>query len=130
MSIDRSNSSSLQNFMESHRLLFDGAMGTTINEFPDRDWEAPEEVTFRYPDRMTDIYRAYVEAGAHVLTTNTFGGNLIRLSRAGLTDQVEEINRGAAEQARAAAGDRAWVCLLYTSPSPRDQRGSRMPSSA
>ena len=109
MSIDRSNPTSLLDFLHNQRLLFDGAMGTTINEYPDRDWEAPEEVTLRYPDRMADIYRAYVEAGAHVLTTNTFGGNLIRLNRAGLTDQVGEINRGAAEQARAEAGDRAWV---------------------
>ena len=109
MRVDRSSLSSLLNTLGNHRLLFDGAMGTTINEYLDRDWEAPEEVTLRYPDRMADIYRAYVEAGADVLTTNTFGGNLIRLDRAGLTDRVVEINRGAAEQARAAAGDRAWV---------------------
>jgi methionine synthase I (cobalamin-dependent) len=84
-------------------------MGTTVNDFEDRDWEAPEEVTVRYPDRMLGIYRAYLEAGADVLTTNTFGGNLIRLKRAGLTDLVVEINRGAAEQARSVAGDQAWV---------------------
>jgi methionine synthase I (cobalamin-dependent) len=89
--------------------LFDGAMGTIVNNFEDRDWEAPEEVTVRYPDRMLGIYRAYLEAGADVLTTNTFGGNLIRLKRAGLTDLVVEINRGAAEQARSVAGDQAWV---------------------
>jgi 5-methyltetrahydrofolate--homocysteine methyltransferase len=109
MLVDRSNPSSLLNVFGNRPLLFDGAMGTTINEYSDRDWEAPEEVTLRYPDRMADIYRAYVEAGADVLTTNTFGGNLIRLNRAGLTDRVVEINRGAAGQARAAAGDQAWV---------------------
>ena len=109
MLVDRSDSGSLLRSLDDHPLLFDGAMGTTVNNFEDRDWEAPEEVTVRYPDRMLGIYRAYLEAGADVLTTNTFGGNLIRLKRAGLTDLVVEINRGAAEQARSVAGDQAWV---------------------
>ena len=109
MPIDRSDSGSLLRSLADRPLLFDGAMGTTVNDFEDRDWEAPEEVTVRYPDRMLGIYRAYLEAGADVLTTNTFGGNLIRLKRAGLTDLVVEINRGAAEQARSVAGDQAWV---------------------
>ena len=109
MPVDRSDSGSLLRSLDDHPLLFDGAMGTIVNNFEDRDWEAPEEVTVRYPDRMLGIYRAYLEAGADVLTTNTFGGNLIRLKRAGLTDLVVEINRGAAEQARSVAGDQAWV---------------------
>ena len=109
MPVDRSDSGSLLRSLDDRPLLFDGAMGTTVNDFEDRDWEAPEEVTVRYPDRMLGIYRAYLEAGADVLTTNTFGGNLIRLKRAGLTDLVVEINRGAAEQARSVAGDQAWV---------------------
>ncbi len=84
-------------------------MGTTLNAFEDRDWEAPEEVTLRYPDRLLDVYRAYVAAGADVISTNTFGGNLIRLQRAGLEDRAEDINRTAAALAREAAGDGAWV---------------------
>lgn len=90
-------------------MLFDGAMGTTLNDYQDRDWEAPEEVTLRYPDRLTKVHESYVVAGADVITTNTFGGNLIRLKRAELTDQAGEINRRAAEIARDAAGDNAWV---------------------
>ena len=54
-------------------------MGSMLNDFEDRDWEAPEEVTLRFPDRMAPVYRAYVDAGADVISTNTFGGNLIRL---------------------------------------------------
>lgn len=97
------------NVIADRPLLFDGAMGTTLNDFPDRDWEAPEEATLRFADRMIGVYRSYVEAGADVVTTNTFGGNLIRLQRAGLVSKSEAINRGAAEQARAAVGDDAWV---------------------
>ena len=109
MTVDRTSPDAVLRAIARRPLLFDGAMGTTLNDFPDRDWEAPEEVTLRFPDRMAGVYRAYVDAGADVVTTNTFGGNLIRLRRAGLVDKSEAINRGAAEQARAAAGDDAWV---------------------
>lgn len=109
MPVDRTTPDAVLRAISDRPLLFDGAMGTTINDFPDRDWEAPEEVTLRFPDRMVGVYRTYVDAGADVVTTNTFGGNLIRLRRAGLIDKSEAINRGAAEQARAAAGDDAWV---------------------
>ncbi len=109
MTVDRTFSDAVLRALARRPLLFDGAMGTTLNDFPDRDWEAPEEVTLRFPDRMAGVYRAYVDAGADVVTTNTFGGNLIRLRRAGLEDKSEAINRSAAEQARAAVGDDAWV---------------------
>ena len=109
MTVDRTASDAVLRALARRPLLFDGAMGSILNDFSDRDWEAPEEVTLRYPDRMASVYRAYVDAGADVVTTNTFGGNLIRLRRAGLEDKSEAINRGAAEQARAAADDDAWV---------------------
>ena len=109
MPIDRSTPDAILRVLAERPLLFDGAMGSMLNDFEDRDWEAPEEVTLRFPDRMAAVYRAYVDAGADVISTNTFGGNLIRLKRAGLVDKAEAISRGAAEQARAAAGDDAWV---------------------
>ena len=109
MPIDRSTPDAILRALAERPLLFDGAMGSMLNDFEDRDWEAPEEVTLRFPDRMAAVYRAYVDAGADVISTNTFGGNLIRLKRAGLVDRAEAISRMAAEQARAAAGDDAWV---------------------
>ena len=109
MPVDRSTPDAVLHAVARRPLLFDGAMGSTLNDFPERDWEAPEEVTLRFPDRMAGVYQAYLDAGADVLSTNTFGGNLIRLERAGLTEKSEAINRGAAEQARAVAGDDAWV---------------------
>ena len=109
MFVDRSTPDAVLRALARRPLLFDGAMGSTLNDLPERDWEAPEEVTLRFPDRMAEVYQAYLDAGADVLSTNTFGGNLIRLERAGLTEKSEAINRGAAEQARAVAGDDAWV---------------------
>ncbi len=107
--VDRSDPLAILRQLEDSVLLFDGAMGTPLNDYEDRDWEAPEEVTLRHPDRLTKVYESYVAAGADVITTNTFGGNLIRLERAGLADQAAVINRRAAELAREAAGDHAWV---------------------
>ena len=109
MPVDRSTPDAVLRAIARRPLLFDGAMGSTLNDFPDRDWEAPEDVTLRFPDRMAGVYQAYLDAGADVLSTNTFGGNLIRLQRAGLVDKSEAINRSAAEQALAVAGDDAWV---------------------
>ncbi|MDE2768820.1 MAG: homocysteine S-methyltransferase family protein [Chloroflexota bacterium] len=109
MLVDRSTPDAVLRALARRPLLFDGAMGSTLNDLPERDWEAPEEATLRFPDRMAEVYQAYLDAGADVLSTNTFGGNLIRLERAGLTEKSEAINRGAAEQARAVAGDDAWV---------------------
>ncbi|MCY3748135.1 MAG: homocysteine S-methyltransferase family protein [Chloroflexi bacterium] len=109
MPVDRSTPDGVLRALSRRPLLFDGAMGSTLNDFPERDWEAPEEATLRFPDRMAGVYQAYLDAGADVLSTNTFGGNLIRLQRAGLTEKSEAINRGAAEQARVVAGDDAWV---------------------
>ncbi len=109
MPVDRSTPDAVLRALARRPLLFDGAMGSTLNDFPDRDWEAPEEATLRFPDLMAAVYQGYLDAGADILSTNTFGGNLIRLQRAGLTEKSEAINRGAAEQARAVAGDDAWV---------------------
>ena len=109
MSIDRSVPDAVLQAIAERPILFDGAMGSLLNDFEDRDWESPEEATLRFPDRMEAVYRSYVDAGADVISTNTFGGNLIRLKRAGLVDQAEAISRSAAEQARAAAGGDAWV---------------------
>jgi len=84
-------------------LLFDGAMGTMLGAIEGKDWDAPEELNVFDPERIEAIHRAYAEAGAEVITTNTFGGNRIRLERAGYADRVEEFNVAGARLARAGA---------------------------
>jgi methionine synthase I (cobalamin-dependent)/5,10-methylenetetrahydrofolate reductase len=68
-----------------------------------------EEVSLGSPELVTDIHRAYAEAGAEVLTTNTFGANHFRLVRFGLEDRHDEINAAGVRLARSAAGNTAWV---------------------
>jgi 5-methyltetrahydrofolate--homocysteine methyltransferase len=92
-----------------HGLLFDGAMGTMLGAADDKTWKVPEELNLNDPDRVRGVHRAYAEAGADVIATNTFGGNRIRLERAGFADRVEEFNVAAALLAREASGDDVLV---------------------
>ncbi|MDD3885291.1 MAG: bifunctional homocysteine S-methyltransferase/methylenetetrahydrofolate reductase [Victivallaceae bacterium] len=86
-------------------VVFDGAIGTEIykrNYFLNASYE---QLSLTAPAVILDIHRRYVEAGADVLTTNTFNANARRLAKFGLADQVEAINRAGVELARRAAGD-------------------------
>lgn len=60
-------------------LLFDGAMGTMLMNSGMKAGAAPELLCISQPDLITDIHRRYVEAGADVITTNTFGANRFKL---------------------------------------------------
>ena len=94
---------------EGRPVFLDGAMGTELMKRGLRVGDAPELWNLERPDEILDVQRAYVEAGAQILLTNTFGGNRLKLRRAGMEDRLEEVNRKAAEIARRASGGRALV---------------------
>jgi 5-methyltetrahydrofolate--homocysteine methyltransferase len=88
----------------------DGAWGTMlIAEAGLPPGAPPERVVLDAPEVVRAIARRYLEAGAEILTTDTFGGTPLRLAAHGLAERCEEINRRAVELARAAAGGRALV---------------------
>jgi len=89
--------------------VFDGAMGTLLYSRGVFVNVCYDELNLSRPELVQGIHREYVEAGAEVLETNTFGANPLKLSSYGLTDRTEEINEAAALLARAAAGDHAAV---------------------
>ena len=108
----------LKDLMRERILVLDGAMGTLIQRhelteeqfrgerFADhpRDLKgANEALNLTQPDIIRGIHGAYLDAGADIITTNTFNGTAISLAEYGLEDQVEEINRAAAALARSAA---------------------------
>ena len=62
-----------------------------------------DELNLTQPDLIRNIHQEYMNAGAEIIETNTFGGNSFRLGRHGLADKVEEVNRKGAELAREAA---------------------------
>jgi methionine synthase / methylenetetrahydrofolate reductase(NADPH) len=83
-------------------IICDGAMGTLLDlyEYPER----PHDVqNLKNPDIVERIHKEYVDAGAEIIETNTFGANVYRLSDFYLQDKVHEINLKGAEIAKKVA---------------------------
>jgi 5-methyltetrahydrofolate--homocysteine methyltransferase len=77
-------------------VLLDGGMGTLLQERGLEGGDAGELWNVEHPDVIRKIHTEYAEAGARVLTTNTFGGTEPRLAMHGLGDRVHELNEAAA----------------------------------
>ncbi len=90
-------------------VVIDGAWGTELQARGLPIGETPDGWNLTHPDLVETIPRAYVEAGSRIVLTNTFRGNRIALSSAGLADDVIEINRTGAAISKRAAGERACV---------------------
>jgi methionine synthase I (cobalamin-dependent)/5,10-methylenetetrahydrofolate reductase len=84
-------------------VLFDGAMGTLLYSkgiFINRCYD---ELNLSQPDLIRGIHHEYLQAGAEIIETNTFGANSFRLARHSLADKVLDINRAGVRLAREAA---------------------------
>ncbi|GLI38578.1 homocysteine S-methyltransferase family protein [Geobacter hydrogenophilus] len=90
-------------------LVLDGAMGTMLQERGLRPGQSPEELNLTMPEVVAGVHREYLEAGADIIVTNTFGGTRPKLEHYGLEEKVREINARAVEIAREVCGDRAYV---------------------
>jgi len=83
--------------------LCDGAMGTLLYAkgiFINRSYD---ELNLSQPDLIRGIHHDYLQAGAEIIETNTFGGNSFRLGRHSLADKVRDVNLAGARLAREAA---------------------------
>lgn len=95
--------------MEEAPVVFDGAMGTLLYSrgvFINRCFD---EVCLTDPDLVRSVHRDYIEAGADVIETNTFGANRIWLQGYGLAEKTIDINLAGAKLAREAAGEDVFV---------------------
>ena len=84
-------------------VLCDGAMGTLLYSkgiFINRSYD---ELNLSQPDLIRGIHHEYLQAGAEIIETNTFGGNSFRLGRHSLADKVNDVNRAGVRIAREAA---------------------------
>ncbi len=90
-------------------LIGDGAMGTMLYAKGVYINKSFEELNLTQPELIAEVHRAYVQAGAEVIETNTFGANPVQLARHGLDDETETINRRAAEIACEVVGDAGFV---------------------
>ena len=90
-------------------ILGDGAWGTLLIERGLTAGEPPELFTLNRPEVIEEIAALYLDAGAEIVTTNTFGGSPLALESFALADRTEDINAHAVAAVRRAVGDRAYV---------------------
>ncbi len=86
--------------LEQGTMVIDGAMGTMLHARGIGFDKCFDELNITNPAAVADIHREYIEAGAQLVITNTFGANRYKLSKHGLQDDVVEINRAGVELAK------------------------------
>ena len=80
-------------YIKNQILVFDGGMGRELQKKGLPDDVPPELWNLEKPEIIQQLHREYFEAGAVAVTTNTFGGNRIKLSQYGLESKVSQINQ-------------------------------------
>ncbi len=88
-------------------LIGDGAMGTLL--YTHGIGTCFEELNISKPEHIVHVHEAYIDAGANVIQTNTYGANRIKLARYGLEQSVTLLNRTAVQLAKKAATNNAFV---------------------
>ena len=120
----------LRELLAERILVLDGAMGTMLQQrnLSAADFGGPalegcnENLVRTRPDVVLDIHRKYLEAGSHIIETNSFGGTPIVLAEYGLAADAHRLNKRSAELARQAADE------FRTPQKPRFVAGSMGPT--
>jgi homocysteine S-methyltransferase len=86
--------------LSTETLLADGAMGTMLHARGIGFDKCFDELNLTQPSSVAEIHRAYIEAGAQLIITNTFGANRFKLAKHGLEDHVLQINRASVDLAK------------------------------
>ena len=89
---------SFREYLKNHIVYLDGGMGTLLQAKGLKPGEHPEHWNISHPEAITEIHKAYYDAGSNVVSTNTFGANCLKFQ----TEELEEIIKAAFENANAA----------------------------
>jgi len=90
-------------------LVSDGAWGTFLQKKGLKPGECPELWCVEHPDDVFKVAKSYIEAGADMIETDSFGGTSFKLEHFGLAERTAELNETAAAISRKAAGEDKWV---------------------
>jgi 5-methyltetrahydrofolate--homocysteine methyltransferase len=90
-------------------LVADGAIGTMLMDYGLKPGEPPESFNLMHTEVLEEIASFYLDAGADLIQTNTFGASPLRLSVYSLEDKTEEINRNAVLAVRKVVKDHAYI---------------------
>ena len=93
-------------------LVCDGAMGSLLMDRAKEHLQGtcPESINLSHPEIIEEIAALYINAGADIIETNTFGGSPLKLASYSLDDKTEEINRAAIMAAKKASNNEAYIC--------------------
>lgn len=102
----------IKEYLKNNLLFLDGGMGTLLQKKGLMPGELPETWNISHPEVITEIHRDYYNAGSNIVSTNTFGANLLKFSK----DELKDIINAAVKNARKAAEEsrgtqKKWVAL-------------------
>ncbi|WP_432202472.1 bifunctional homocysteine S-methyltransferase/methylenetetrahydrofolate reductase [Staphylococcus warneri] len=95
------------NKLQNNVLVADGAIGTIF--YSEGLDTCPEAYNLTHPEKVEHIHRSYIEAGANVIQTNTYGANFEKLKAFGLEHKVKEIHKAAVQIAKKAANEDTFI---------------------
>ncbi|WP_426704092.1 bifunctional homocysteine S-methyltransferase/methylenetetrahydrofolate reductase [Staphylococcus shinii] len=99
--------SQLLDKLKSNILVADGAIGTIL--YSEGLDTCPEAYNLNHPDKVERIHHTYIEAGADIIQTNTYGANFEKLKAFGLEHRVKDIHQAAVQIAKKAANDDTFI---------------------
>lgn len=104
----------IKDYIKENIIVFDGAMGTMLQKLGLKISDLPEELNVLESEKIINIHRKYVDAGAKVITTNTFGANEIKLKQSEFS--VERIIDKAIDNVKKARGNKEIFIALDIGP--------------
>ncbi|WP_251861708.1 homocysteine S-methyltransferase family protein [Clostridium sp. Marseille-Q2269] len=104
----------VREYIKNNTLIFDGAMGTMLQKAGLKISDLPEDLNIKQPEKIINIHKKYIDAGAQVVTTNTFGANELKLKTSEFS--VENIIDAAINNVKVAKGNKEILIALDIGP--------------